>query len=144
MMDIEKVTTQNTENEVRMILERKDQATQATCLEDNSLQKKMDEEVAEMQAEYVKQDMYIEQLEERVKELQEQAAENFQMYELESRHARKLMNQMINLRKTPKGQRVHFSTRCPHYQEAPKLELCRKCLSDGGVSDFASTSVTQA
>ena len=125
LMDIEKVTIQNTENEVRMILERKDQATQATCLEDNSMQKKMDEEVAEMQAEYVKQDMYIEQLEERVKELQEQAAENFQMYELESRHARKLMNQMINLRKTPKGQCVHFSTRCPHFQEALKLELCR-------------------
>eukprot|EP00913_Durusdinium_trenchii_P032971 g30866.t1 len=120
LMDIEKVTIQNTENEVRMILERKDQATQATCLEDNSMQKKMDEEVAEMQAEYVKQDMYIEQLEERVKELQEQAAENFQMYELESRHARKLMNQMINLRKTPKGQCVHFSTRCPHFQEALK------------------------
>ena len=82
LMDIEKVTIQNTENEVRMILERKDQATQATCLEDNSLQKKMDEEVAEMQAEYVKQDMYIEQLEERVRELEQHAAENFQMYEL--------------------------------------------------------------
>ena len=135
LMDIEKVTIQNTENEVRMILERKDQATQATCLEDNSLQKKMDEEVAEMQAEYVKQDMYIEQLEEKVKELQEQAAENFQMYELESRHARKLMNQMINLRKTPKGQVVHFSPKCHHFNEGTKMDLCRRCLSDGGVSE---------
>ncbi|CAK9012703.1 Glutathione S-transferase [Durusdinium trenchii] len=86
LMDIERVAIQNTENEVRMILERKDQATQATCLEDNSLQKKMDEEVAEMQAEYVKQDMYIEQLEERIRELEQHAAENFQMYELESKH----------------------------------------------------------
>ena len=98
------------------------------------MQKKMDEEVAEMQAEYVKQDMYIEQLEEKVKELQEQAAENFQMYELESRHARKLMTQMTNLRKTPKGQEVHFSSRCHHYSEGTKLDLCRRCLSDGGVS----------
>ena len=134
LMDIEKVTIQNTENEVRMILERKDQATQATCLEDSSLQKKMDEEVAEMQAEYVKQDMYIEQLEEKVRELKEHAAENFQMYELESRHARKLMTQMTNLRKTPKGQVVHFSSRCHHYSEGTKLDLCRRCLSDGGVS----------
>ena len=113
LMDIEKVTIQNTENEVRMTLERKNQATQATCLEDNSLQKRMDEEVAEMQAEYVKQDMYIKQPEEKVKELQEQAAENFQMYELESRHARKLMNQMINLGKTPKGAMCTFFHKVP-------------------------------
>ena len=140
LMDIERVAIQNTENEVRMILERKDQATQATCLEDNSLQKKMDEEVAEMQAEYVKQDMYIEQLEERIRELEQHAAENFQMYELESKHARKLMTQMTNLRKTPSGQCVHFAPTCHHFAQGTKLVLCRKCLGDGGVSRFEQES----
>lgn len=90
-----------------MIPEKKGQSTQATCLGDDNRQQRLSE-VAEMQAEYVKQDIYIEQLEERVKELQGHAAENFQMYELESKHARKLMTQMTNLRKTPKGECVHF------------------------------------
>ena len=71
-------------------------------------------------AEYVKQDMYIEQLEEKIEELQEQVAENFQMYELERRHSRKLMTQMTNLRKPQRGKWYTFHPGAITTAKAPK------------------------
>ena len=113
MLDFKKVTIQNDESTVRVVLEKK----------------------VDMQAEHVKQGMYIEELEEKISMLKEQAEEHFQMFQIETRHAQKLMRQMANLKKTHSGQVIHFSPGCPHYSKATSIELCRKCMVDGGVSD---------
>ena len=135
MLDFKKVTIQNDESVVQVVLERKDQETQATCHVEAELRTAHDRELVEMQAEHVKQDMYIEELEEKISMLKEQAEEHFQMFQIETRHAQKLMRQMANLKKTHSGQVIHFSPGCPHYSKATSIELCRKCMVDGGVSD---------
>lgn len=40
----------------------------------------------------MKQNIYIEQLEDWIRELQDRVEENFQMYQVETRHAQKLMS----------------------------------------------------
>ena len=103
LLDFKKVTIQNDESTVRVVLEKRDQETQATCHVEAELRTAYDRELAEMQAEHVKQDMCIEELEERINMLKEQAEEHFQMFQLETKHAQKLMRQMANLKKTPSG-----------------------------------------
>ena len=110
MLDFKKVTIQNDESTVRVVLEKK----------------------VDMQAEHVKQGMYIEELEEKISMLKEQAEEHFQMFQLETRHAQKLMRQMANLKKAPTGQVIHFAPGCPHYAKASAIELCKKCMVEGG------------
>ena len=140
LLDFKKVTIQNDESTVRVVLEKRDQETQATCHVEAELRTAYDRELAEMQAEHVKQDMCIEELEERINMLKEQAEEHFQMFQLETKHAQKLMRQMANLKKTPSGKVLHFSPSCPHYAKAAEMELCRKCMIDGGVSEFHAQS----
>ena len=110
LLDFKKVTIQNDESTVRVVLEKK----------------------VDMQAEHVKQGMYIEELEEKISMLKEQAEEHFQMFQLETRHAQKLMRQMANLKKAPTGQVIHFAPGCPHYAKASAIELCKKCMVEGG------------
>ena len=142
LLDFKKVTIQNEESAVRVVLEKKDQETQATCHVEAELRTAYDRELVEMQAEHVEQDMYIEELEEKISMLKEQAEEHFQMFQLETRHAQKLMRQMANLKKAPTGQVIHFSPGCPHYAKASAIELCKKCMVEGGVIEYPGQSST--
>lgn len=119
----------------------KEKATQACCWADHEALKKCEKENEEMKNKLFQLDTYIEELEQTIEQVKEQREMAFAEAQVATQHGLKLMKQSLNYRVCKKGQKINFSEKCPHFDGALHLEMCVKCLGDGGVTEYPSPTV---
>ena len=76
----------------------------------------------------------VEELEEKLKAVQEVMDDFMIQTRLSDSRATKVEGQMCNLRMTACGRVVHFSPSCKYWGHAQKLDMCKLCTQEGGVT----------
>ena len=101
-----------------------------------------DYEKEEMENKLFQLDTYIEELEGIICELKQQRDMALHECQLASEYSLKLMRQSLSYRVCRRGLKIHFCDQCPHFQGAERLDMCRKCVGEGTVSESMDESVT--
>lgn len=125
-----------------VVIEKCDQQTQATERLDAHIftqheeqREEMEEEMDKVQAELLDAEEMIGHLQEDLKEIRRQRDDNLQMFLKSQEQLGKLESKVLYLRHTPNGQALHFDSRCPHWQSAKMVELCKRCQDEVAVFD---------
>lgn len=80
-------------------------------------------------------DLYIEELEQTIRQTREQRDMALGECQLALKHGEKLMKRNLKYRICRYGKRIHFQEGCPHFAGGEQLHLCAVCLSGEGVSN---------
>ena len=100
-------------------------------------------ELEEAQMQCFSRETYIEELEERLKVVQEAMDDFLIQVRLSDARATKVETQMNQMKMTPTGRVIHFSPKCDHWGYGQELNLCKKCVAtsnEGGVTRFNQSS----
>ena len=127
---LKKMTAMITKEEVNMTKEKssEDKQTQSTYGVDYGTTGEYEAELQKYQEECFSKDTYIEELEQRVKCLEE----HVQDFCMQARM------RLASLRMTPKGRVTHFSPQCRFWEHGSEFKMCEICMGEGGVSDLGN------
>ena len=114
--------------------------TQTTAEVMNSDLQKFLKELEEAHMRNFHLDTYVEELEEKLKAVQEVMDDFMIQTRLSDSRATKVANQMCNLRMTAYCRVVHFSPSCKYWGHAQQIGICKLCTQEGGVMEGSISS----
>ena len=102
-------------------------------------------ELEEAQLRNFHQDTYIEELEEKLKFVQETMDDFLIQVKLSDKRATKVEDRLSRLRMTPTGRVIHFSPTCTHWGHGQEVAYCKICVdvecpNEGGVTEHGRKS----
>ena len=118
----------------RIMVEERE--TQTTAEVTNPDLQKCSKELEEAHLRNFHLDTYIEELEEKLRGVQEVMDDFMIQTRLSASRATKVENQLCNLRMTANGRAVHFSPKCKFWERAQEIQMCKTCTQEGGVTNI--------
>ena len=140
---LKKMTAMIKEEEVNMTNQKssEDKQTQSTYGVDYGTTGEYEAELQKYQEECFLKDTYIEELEQRVKYLEEHVQDFCMQATISDREAIKWQKRLASLKMTPKGRVFHFSPMCRFREHGTEVRMCEVCMGEGGVSEFTESKV---
>ena len=140
---LKKMTAMIKEEEVNMTKEKssEDKQTQSTYRVDYGTTGEYEAELQKYQEECFLKDTYIEELEPRVKYLEEHVQDFCMQATISDREAIKWQKRLASLKMTPKGRVFHFSPMCRFWERGTEVRMCEVYMGEGGVSEFTESKV---